>query len=265
MEELTSDNFKELIPTLLYNLSKLNHNSGISLTEYSTVLSSLPYPSPDEINYLFYDKNCIRLIKEHFRTNYNSYTGAKDRWGLSIWVERLIFEAYVSFYIISEYKKSDDIFIENLYRSSNCNDLLRYIASNSIYSGVKCFDILAEKNDQYLQKIAVTSCSKEALLKLRHSTYDTVRVEAYKRLGPLEFLDEMLVDKSRHVRVIAADIMPHGYSVPQKALSDRAYWTFKKIMEKMCIDQIPMLLGNKKIKQNSSLASLLQTRMESKL
>lgn len=263
MEELTSDNFKELIPTLIDNLSKLNHNSGISLSEYSAILSGLPYPSADEINYLFYDKNCIRLIREHLRANFDTYTGMKDRWGLSSWTEKIIMQAYVSFYIVSEQKKNDDGFIEGIYKNSNCDEFLMYIVANSIYSA-KCFDILAEKNSQYLQKVAVSSCSRESLLKLRQSPYDTVRVEAYRRLGPLDFLDEMIVDKSRHVRGVAADIMPYGYSVPQKAFSDRAYWTFKKIMEKMSIDQIPMILGNKKIKQNSSLAKLLQTRMESK-
>lgn len=265
MEELTSDNFKKLIPTLIDNLSKLNYNSGITLSDYSIILSDLPYPSADEINYLFFDKNCINIIKAHIKSNYESYTGAKDRWGFSPWIERLVLQAYVSFYILSEHKKSDDDgFIERIYKDSNCDEVLMYIVANSIYSA-KCFDILAEKNSQYLQKIAVSSCSRESLLKLRQSPYDAVRVDAYRRLGPMEFLDEMIVDKSRHVRGVAADIMPYGYSVPQKAFSDRAYWTFKKIMEKMSIDQIPMILGNKKIKQNSSLSKLLQSRLESKV
>lgn len=115
-----------------------------------------------------------------------------------------------------------------------------------------------------LQLVAARVCSFDNLQVIKKSPYEKVRLEAYKRLGPMQYIDEMLVDKSRHVRSLAAEWMPTNYEVPTKSLSDRAYWSFSKILEKVSINQIPMLLGNANLRKNKSMVEVLQSRLDSK-
>jgi len=121
------------------------------------------------------------------------------------------------------------------------------------------------KKDSYdLQLVAAKVCSFDNLQVMKKSTCEKVRLEAYKRLGPMEHLDEMLMDKSRHVRSFAAEWMPANYEVPTKSLSDRAYWSFSKILEKVSISQVPMLLGNANLRKNKHMVEVLQSRLDSK-
>jgi len=190
---------------------------------------------------------------------------APPRWGVSPWVLDALVSNIMSFYVLESHKK-DSNFIESIYQNPNSSfSLLKFLVRNSIYTNAKCLEYLAEKNDYDLQKIAVASCGIEIVKTLTKSPYDKVRVEAYKRLGPIHYIDEMLLDKSRHVRTVAAEWMPMGYRVPAKALSDRAYWSFSKILEKVALDQIPMLLANKNLTRNKHLAERLQARLDSKI
>lgn len=186
------------------------------------------------------------------------------KWGISRWTLDAISGNVMSFYVL-EAQKKDPNFLENLYRDSTSSYLLSFLVRNSIYTSVKCLEYLANKNDPDLQKVAVTACNLEIVRTLTKSPYEKVRAKAYERLGPMEYLDEMLIDKSRHVRSIAAEWMPMGYRVPQKALSDRAYWSFSKILDKVALDQIPMLLANKNLTRNKHLAERLQARLDSKI
>lgn len=127
-----------------------------------------------------------------------------------------------------------------------------------------CLNHLMNKQSYDLQMVAVKVCSIDNLQVMKKSPHEKVRLEAYKRLGPMEYLDEMLVDKSRHVRSLAAEWMPTNYEVPAKALSDRAYWSFVKILEKVSLNQIPMLLGNSNLKKSKSMVAMLQNRLDSK-
>jgi len=170
----------------------------------------------------------------------------------------------MSYYVLQAQKK-DSNFLEKIYKESNSNFLLEFLSKNSIYSGTNWPDYLSERKDPTLQGIAILFCNLETAKRLTKSPYEKVRVKAYERLGPMEYLDEMLLDKSRRVRSIAAGMMPMGYRVPDKALSDRAYWSFTKILEKVSIDQVPMLLANKNFSKNKHLVDLLQKRLDSKL
>lgn len=222
-------------------------------------------PPESELQYLFYGQTTSYVFSEYIRRNYLAMSGEEPpRWGVSIWVLDAIIGNIMSFYAL-ELEKKDSNFIVNLYKNSESSFLLKSLVKQSIYPSVNCLEYLADKSDYDLQKIAVTSCGLEIAKKLRKSQHEKVRLKAYERLGPMEYLDEMLLDKSRHVRTFAAEWMPRGYSVPTKTLSDRAYWSFAKILEKVSLDQIPMLLANKNLVRNKHLAERLQARLDSKI
>lgn len=188
---------------------------------------------------------------------------APPKWGLGRWMLEEASGNIMLHYILDSHKK-DSNFLENYYKESKSFFLLGFLVKRSIYGDIKCLKYLVEKEDPELQKVAAASCDLETVKLLTKSPYDKVRLAAYQRLGPMEYLDEMLIDKSRYVRSLAAGWMPMGYRVPQKTLSERAFWSFSKIIEKVSLDQVPMLLANKNLKKFKHLAELLQKRLDSK-
>jgi hypothetical protein len=261
--EFSAETYRELIPTLLSNILKIDYNNLDNLSVYAS-LSSLPRLPESEVLYLLYNNSTCRYVKHHIRENASTINGlSNSKFGIYDWTLDSAVGGAFSFYVLEEQKK-DSSFLESYFEKSNNYFLLNYLVRNSIYNSLKCLESLADKSFYDLQKVAVATCSLETVRKLTKSNHEKVRLEAYRRLGPMECLDEMLVDKSRHVRSLAAEWMPMGYTVPQKALSDRSYWSFSKILEKASLDQIPMLLGNKKLAQNKHLMGRLQARLDSK-
>jgi hypothetical protein len=259
---LGMENYQQLIPTILSNIKKIQKpNKGyIPRESIYAELSAMPMPTKVEIDYLVSTSYAMICLDKFIRENLHE----KGEHSYSTWINTPIINSVTCFYVL-EREKIEAGFIESLYKNSNNEHMLHVLVNNSVYSSLKCLEFLADKRSYDLQKIAVTISSLEVVKKLTKSNYDKVRAEAYKRLGPAEYLDEMLVDKSRHVRAIAASWIPMGYTVPQKALLDRAYWSFTLIADKVSVDQIPMLLGNKNLAKNKALVQKLQARMESKV
>ena len=211
---------------------------------------------------MFYAEHIKFYISQYLDQNKHLFQTI-SKYGLGNWTIRAVFDGLVFFYAVEESKK-DKTIIPSIFKDSESVEVLLSLVRTSAYTGIDCLNHLVNKQHYDLQMIAVDICDIEDLKKLTKSPYDKVRLSAYKRLGPMQYIDEMLLDKSRHVRSCAAGWMPHGYEVPTKALSDRAYWSFAKILEKVSLLQIPMLLGNKKLSNNRHLSERLQNRLDSK-
>jgi hypothetical protein len=253
-----------LIPNLLKNIEKLDFKNSDRYLIHNA-LQNLPALPDSELNYIFYSENTHYVIYEFIKLNYNRISGEDlPEWGLSKWFLDTISGNIMSYYVLDFHKK-DSSFLETLYEKSNSYFLLNFLIVNSVYTGTNCLKHLSKKDDVNLQLLAVISADLETIRSLTKSPYDKVRLKAYERVGIMDHLDEMLVDKSRLVRGVAAKWMPMGYRVPQKALSDRAYWSFAQILDKVSLDQIPMLLANKNLIKNKHLAVKLQARLDSKI
>lgn len=254
-KELTRSNYRELIPTIISNADCLQ-NSRIthSMSSCFSILNDLPTPSESEVNYLIYDKNIAYYVKDALLSSERSV----PHWRVDSLIGNLM-----TFYVL-EFSKEDPTFLSNIYKDTDNEFLLTSLLRNSIYPDLESIELLANRMSVELQLAAVQVSGKETLLKLRSSPHTKVRVETYKRLGILDYLDEMLLDRTQEVRLIALEWMPRGYRVPQKALSDRAYNTFSMLIERVSLDQIPMLLGDKKLSKTKWLTEKIQDRLNSK-
>jgi len=228
-------------------------------------LSKLKSVPEDELKYIFYSDSFYYVFSSFVSENYDLISNETPyKYGPSAWMINSITGNFMYYYVYKAQNK-DSNFLENLYKDSNSSFLLKFLVESSYYTGAKCLEHLANKRHFDLQNIAVHSCSLDAIKLLTKSQHEKIRMEAYKRLGPIDYLDEMILDKSRHVRSLAASWMPMGYYLPQKALSERSYWSFSKIVEKVALDQIPMLLANKHLIKNQHFAERLQARLNSKI
>jgi hypothetical protein len=103
----------------------------------------------------------------------------------------------------------------------------------------------------------------DEILELVNHTNSDIRIRIYKKIGIYKSLDKMMCDPDRGVRGLAYYAMPIGYRVPNSSINDRSSYNLGYIIDKVSFDQVPMLLGHKKIQKNKYLMEKLQKRLNS--
>lgn len=137
------------------------------------------------------------------------------------------------------------------------------------YHDLNEIDALAESLEDFDSKLKlfiVSRCSLEVLKKLRKDPEDKVRIEAYKRLGVVEYLDEMLDDKSMKVRLLAAEVAPMFYpKFKEMAAKEISGPVFLEIAKKIDVKSIPYMLGNRNLNSNARFSGPIKKILDRRL
>ncbi len=89
---------------------------------------------------------------------------------------------------------------------------------------------------------------------------DKVRAEAYNRLGPLSYAEEMTRDKSAKVRAAICQVLPFNHPALTNLINDRSKWVFYSVLKKIDKTKLPLMLGSRHLKE-SFINLVLQKRM----
>ena len=84
----------------------------------------------------------------------------------------------------------------------------------------------------------------------------------FKRLGPVECLDQMLSSKYASVRAEGLSKAPVNYEKLKSMTGEIARAPFSLLVKKISFDYLPMLLANRNVAKNSWMRNALEERME---
>jgi hypothetical protein len=125
--------------------------------------------------------------------------------------------------------------------------LWRGLVSNStVEKMIKSEFIL--KTFPYFQENIVTLYGSEEAKVFVKSEYEAVRLAAYKKLGPIRHIDAMLADKSAKIRLYTVQIMDFGDERLSLLINDSSKRVFAEVLEKISEKDLPLLIGNRFLK-----------------
>ena len=157
---------------------------------------------------------------------------------------------------MTEYPEDSDYVIENTTHSS----LKLYMLGMGYYSNIKIIDNLCSDEDQEIRLWASYHCSIDNLKSMINDSSSKVRRSVFNRLGPVEYLDEMLKDKDAQIRESGVRFAPMNYDGLSKMCNELSKRVFPWIVSKIRKDKLPMLLGNRNMKSRHA-KNLLSERM----
>ena len=157
---------------------------------------------------------------------------------------------------MTEYPEEADCVIKNTVHSG----LKLYMLGMGYYSDIKIIDKLCLDQEQEVRLWASYHCSVNTLRSMINDSSAKVRRSVFNRLGPVEYLDEMLKDKDAQIRESGVRFAPMNYEGLSKMCNELSKKVFPWIVSKIKRDKLPMLLGNRNMKSRRA-KSLLSERM----
>jgi hypothetical protein len=186
----------------------------------------------------------------------------------------IFFEAKVYQNLISKVSLStwmaDKILIAAIYKYNHKSDRIlkespiyrakELILSKGLYSDVSVLDYVARNEEGEAQFVAAQFCSIEALRDIVGAKSTKVRKTVFQRLGPVECLDLMLLDKIADIREDGVRMAPIGYEKLNDMTKEIARGPFQELIGKLSSEYLPMLLANRNL-ENKWVSKMLQGRL----
>ena len=120
----------------------------------------------------------------------------------------------------------------------NTEDLLSFITTKQIL-------LLPE----FIQMRILEICNPSDAVTFVSSDYDKVKLAAYKKLGPLNYMDTMIKDPHAIIRRYAISILSPGDKRLASFINDRSQDIFCQALMKISAEHIPMMLGSNHLKK----------------
>ena len=92
-------------------------------------------------------------------------------------------------------------------------------------------------------------CNPSDAVTFVSSDYDKVKLAAYKKLGPLNYMDTMIKDPHAIIRRYAISILSPGDKRLASFINDRSQDIFCQALMKISAEHIPMMLGSNHLKK----------------
>lgn len=90
---------------------------------------------------------------------------------------------------------------------------------------------------------------------------EKVRISAYRKLGCLEYIDRMLLDKSAEIRRYAADIMDYGDPRFKSMVKEKTKGALYIAINKSPAGILPLFLSNPLLKKDHEIKAVFERRM----
>lgn len=101
---------------------------------------------------------------------------------------------------------------------------------------------------------------EEATIFLESKSGD-VRLAAYKKLGAMNYIDQMLIDSSAEIRKYAATIMDYGDPRYKMLVKEKTKGALQLAISRCSPGILPLFLGNNLVKKDYDIKSIFERRM----
>ena len=166
-------------------------------------------------------------------------------------------EDFIHFNLI-RYPKHQDTVLMN----APCSRLVNRLIANGGVSSLKQYNVLARSKSASVRIAAVPLCDFDTLETLAKDASKKVRKLALERLGPSDYLDQMLEDKSADIRYLGVTYAPFAYDKLDGMVSEISRKVFGVLVKKIRQESLPLLLANRNLKDKYT-SQIFQARMES--
>jgi hypothetical protein len=178
--------------------------------------------------------------REEFRASFlNKHVSVSlESSGMS-WVSRGMLSVFME-----EYPEcAEEVIMYSMSPAARC-----YLLSRGYYADLAIIDNLSADSSVEVRVWVAHHSSFDTLKKMRLDGSSKVRRVVYGRLGPVEALDDMLLDKDAAIRERGVCYAPMNYKGFSNMYNELSKKVFPWIVSKMQRDKLPMLLGNRNMK-----------------
>ena len=195
------------------------------------------------------DESVIKLItdKEVYKTFAKRISVVGNTW-------------YVSTILGAQIFRLKNVPVDILEKSLNDDIVIRILRAGH-FPDVSYINNVAKSRTGEAQVYAAHYCDIETLKEIRRSKNSKVRAVAYQRLGPVNYLDEMLSDRKKEVRIMGLEFAPINYPFLSKMVGELSLDAFRVLISKVNINDIPLFLGNRNMKHRF-VKSVVEQRMQ---
>ena len=195
------------------------------------------------------DESVIKLItdEEVYKKFFKSVSTVGNTW-------------YVSSILGAQIFRLKNVPVDILEKSLNDDIVIRLLRAGH-FPDVSYINNVAKSRKGEAQVYASHYCDVETLKEIRKSKNSKVRVVANQRLGPVDYLEEMLSDKKKDVRIMGLEFAPVNYPYLSKMVGELSVEAFRVLISKVNINDITLFLGNRNMK-NSYIKSIVEGRMQ---
>jgi hypothetical protein len=102
---------------------------------------------------------------------------------------------------------------------------------------------------EFIQARLLEICNPSDAATFVDSDYDKVKLAAYKKLGPINYMDAMVKDPHAIIRRYAISILSPGDKRLASFINDRSQDIFCQALMKISAEHIPMMLGSNHLKK----------------
>ncbi len=159
--------------------------------------------------------------------------------------------SYFDHYIIVLTKKyfglGDKIISQSNILSFRATVLWQGLISRSLLEKMIKNGFILKVHPWFQEKVIGLYGSEEAKYFLA-SESDSVRLAAYNKIGAIKCTDAMLADKSAKVRLRAIEVMDSNDERISGLINDNSKKVFGEVLKKIEDEKLPLLIGNKHLK-----------------
>ena len=147
---------------------------------------------------------------------------------------------------------------------SVCPTFRLALLQSGFYKDFEIFDEISldTSNDERLREHCSNYCSIKSLRKLLVDKNQKIREIAFSRIGPKDSFELMHKDPSFSIRKEAAMICPYNSEEAFILANDKSKKVIAEAINKISLDKVLFLLGNKKINKDKRLFKILKNRLE---
>ena len=195
------------------------------------------------------DESLIKLLtdKEVYRTFVKRVSAIGNKW-------------YVATILGAQISRLKNVPVDILEKSLNDDIVIRLLRAGH-FPDVSYINNVAKSRTGEAQVYAAHYCDIDTLKEIRKSKNSKVRAVAYQRLGPVNYLDEMLSDRKKEVRIMGLEFAPVNYPFLSKMVGELSLEAFRVLINKVNINDIPLFLGNRNMKHRY-VKSVVENRMQ---
>lgn len=180
-----------------------------------------------------------------------------DTAGNRIWVSWVVSSAVNSWVMINP------SLAKKILLAPSADESVKHFISNK---SIVPIDVLIEfvKNGlvnsfpEHMQMRLLEVLNPEDCKTFLNSDCDKVKLFAYKKLGPLKYLDDLIADPHAMIRSYAISIISPGDKRLAKFIDDRSENIFCEALSKISSEHIPMMLGSRHLKKKRAKGILNQ-------
>ena len=140
------------------------------------------------------------------------------------------------------------------------------VVRNGYYKNISSIDMLILEKEKHARALGASICDIDKCKALISDKEVSIRKIAFTRLGPVNYLDEMLKDRHATIRTMGVRFAPYAYPLLSGLIEDNSQMVLELLVDKIQYDKVPFLLANRAVlKRSNHVKNYFKSKIEKRL